>query len=249
MMFTKRRLDLKFLFMNLFTLLLIFKPLSASLADIELFGVAQNEFENGNIKEALDKYQDITIKGAAVWYNMGVCHHALKNYAYALLSWRRAQKSVPYNLWMLCEKNICSIKNESLDGRLAYIVKLIHANFVKRFGLLFVQLLFLLCWSLLLIIGYRLCVTRKWLILIFISLIFIFSSMLLISDWYYKKNLHAIIIPSQVIIYAGPDITYHPVGQLQGLDEIVVEEQKDTWYKIHCLGSHGWIQKDTCEIV
>ena len=227
---------------------LVFTSLSAKFPDQELFLQARDLYQKKNIHQALEVYRQIQNKGPAVWYNMGNCYHYLKNNSQALLSWRRAQKEPYYHLWVLGEKNINSIKQDKVN-HLSNLFRTIHLYFTKRIGILLVQIIFLMCWSLLLIMGYRWYTKHYWLLLTVFSLLFALSTILLATSWYQERYRYGIIIPTETLVYAGPNNSYHTIGKCTQLDEVVIEEQKETWYKIHCPHVYGWIPKDVCEAI
>jgi len=117
----------------------------------ELFLRANKYCEQHDWSQALTLYRSINQKGSLVWYNMGNCCYHLKNYTEALIYWKRAEQGTLYKIYAQSKHN-----QRILARKLNRVVPVVRVQQLYEFfvynllgiPLLFLQVLFLFCWSL-----------------------------------------------------------------------------------------------------
>jgi tetratricopeptide (TPR) repeat protein len=115
-------------------------------AQEEIFLRSNALYNQHSYQEALQLYDTLNNKGAAVWYNMGQCSIELQQYGQARLFFERAQGTASRKLYSAIKKNVADIINHmhckeyscTIDAFIARI-----QNYSRTVPLLLLQLLFL----------------------------------------------------------------------------------------------------------
>lgn len=217
----------------------------------ELFLQGNQAYEAGAYAQALKFYESIEDKGPAVWFNMGNCFYQQDSAGAALVSWRRAQRGASGSLYRAAQRNIDLIQAGG-DRRQVWwqpIYQLIM-YIVAFVGLGFLQIIFLFCLFIILVLLKSLSASmmRRLLFCIAVGMILVVGVCIAVS-WYDMLYDHAVVKEKQVSIYAGPGCDYHVIGTCSHLQEFAIRDKKGVWYKIRGAGQRGWIQKDSCEVI
>lgn len=233
--------------------------------DQELFIDGNSHFLSGRFGLARESYLKINEKSLVVWQNLGNCFFNEKNYAQALVCWKRAEYGASWkqlsDIFDSEKKALVALHlplPTLLHDTLKKIVILIPKLFIQV--LLFLMLIMLLfffysCWSwssLYIVISYNYKVA--WILMLGI----IGCSLL----WFGKERVFkqgiAIVVKEKVIAYAGPEKSFHPLFQLplgatvQVVSNILKEDQNlqdQNMHKIYYNRHYGWIEYSFVEIV
>ncbi len=211
----------------------------------ELFLQANNAYKKGNFSQALDAFNAIDNKGAAVWYNMGNAYYHLNRYVDALIAWKRALKYDGFHLIDAINANSdCAYDKLEIKqsyGYLDWVTKEIN-----RRSLFFWQFIFLcsLYGFLLVLYGVK---NKKW--LIFICLLVINSTGIgLIVRWQ-ERNCQTGIVISDTFLVAGNDEQFSKIGALKPGQEVIIKEKNQSWCKVAVDNQIGWILNNNVEFI
>ena len=200
----------------------------------------------GNSADALKLYQSIEPKGPAVWYNMGNCYYRMAQYPEAIIHWRYAQKDVSWRDWTTLESRIVQsyealgmVREQSFVSRMHTWVMRV----MSLFSLLILQLIFLLCWLMLLFILPRLLLQSRYYMIILLSMASIFFGVLCFLKYRDQEYPYGIVTKNSISVYAGPGSDYARLTEAKMLDKVRVYQHRDGWLKVQVdqLG-YGWIQ-------
>ena len=210
----------------------------------ELFLKAVAYYQEGNVQEALSLYQSIAQKSPAVLYNIGICYSVLGDYAQALSAFRNAEQNADPELMVKLDGAIQKVKNKlghPIDSS-QYRLFLLFTSYVSIFV---VQILFLFFLMLLMVLWWFRLGTRLRVAFILIGLV---STGLFCAFDYWLSSCHyAVIIESDVPLYAGPDVEYHKLFSLPKGQEVKVVEEQQSWYKVYSNGMYGWLEDKNLE--
>ena len=212
----------------------------------ELFIQGNTAYQAGDISHALQYYKKIIHRGPGVWTNIGNCYSAQKEFPQAIIAWRKAQATAPYDLWMALEKN-CAVALKEMG--ISHASNWFH--FFDRWAHivppLLLQLIFLFCWYLL----FFLLFVRKplrhfsyYFLLIIFSLMFL-GTLLLIH--YYRYTHQKGIVTKESILRAGPHEQFDTISVVAQLEDVRIQEKREGWYKIATQNHIGWLASDLVE--
>jgi len=218
----------------------------------ELFLRANYLYEHGEISQALAAYQEVSPKGSATWYNMGVCWYRQGNDAQALACWLQAEYTASFKELRMIAHAIDMVRSKRGGEQ--------HAGLLVRFGhvvRLYVRALPLALIQLLLLLG--------------LCLLFFCSKW-----WYYGKHGKGIllgascmtlvalgnlfflyqeqhgrrgVIVAQAPLYSGPNVQFHEQGALVCATEVAIQKTQGSWYKVAHNDSTGWVTADAIVVV
>jgi len=221
--------------------------------DKQTFEYASDAFVQGDWSQALQLYKKIEHKNSAVWQNMGNCQFNLEQYSQALVSWKRAYAGIRYRqIATICESENRAYQKLDLPRRSSWDCWIQKIVLIIPFMLLKLIFFILLCslfgilyrcwrWSdvsrrdrrglLLITLGSVLC-----------GLILYGRALILHKD-------QAIVVKPDVLVYAGPERTFHIVEKLQPGTLVHVIQHKQGMYQIRQQAVNGWIVQDTLECI
>ncbi len=245
---------------NIYKILLLFLSgvITAQTDSQSLFSQGNNDFMQGQFALARQSYEKIEPKNSVIWQNIGNCFFNEKKYQWALVSWKRAQIGATWKqLGQLfsSERMALAALHILVDAEWKYEIKKIIMSIPTLAWQII--LLILLCYVLVVSSGYWYIskfLSRKkqktWLVL--------FCIVLCCMIWYaqsliFKKG-KAIIVKEKVIVFAGPEKTFHSKGQLPLGSQIDVLGSTQDMNKIAYLTENGkkergWIISDSLELI
>lgn len=238
----------------IFSLLLVFlQTLSMLGDDQQLFTKAHENFVQGDWEGALRNYRAITDKNSVVWQNIGICYFNQQQYAHALLYWQRAYKDCT----LVQIGQLCTLEQRALE-KLDFKIPSRGHYFCKRIlliiPLIFLQTLFaiMLCcmlWTLARCWRWKEIVIcdRRWLRWIFLGC-FLCGGLWYANRSFFQKN-QAIVVKRDVLVYAGPERTFHMVTTLRQGSSVNVIQKKHGMYNITNHSIAGWVMQDTVEFI
>jgi len=201
----------------------------------------QNEFE-----KARDLYNSIEKKGPATWYNLGNCHYKLENHLDALICWRRAERDATWSEFPALYHNMnevqkkLGIENSFKD----YFARSIR-RILSLFSLFGWQIVFLLVWTLLLVLLGYLARTQRYIVLSGLSLLLVICVSALYIKYDFVNARSGIVTDKTLVVYAGPDKGFHELGSLCRTNEVAILEENNEWLKIQDNNLVGWIPVST----
>ena len=220
-------------------------------SDEESFLRGNKLYDQHNYDAALASYDMIAHKGRAVLYNMGNCYYHKNNYSQALLYWTRAERGataaevgiIAHNKQQMLQK-MGKNNDVSRTDRMWYF----FYSFLPYFSLFCLQLLFLLCWYLLMFCVYKNGRTKKMLSGGVLVIVMLIASTLGVHC--IQKSIETgIVIKKQVACFVGPNKDFHRSCSLDYTDHVVVKEKREGWYKVQYSGNIGWVEADAIQIV
>ncbi len=214
---------------------------------------AHEKYRAGDWKSAMNLYQDVEPKNSAVWYNMGNCHYYQREFADAVVCWKRAYQGATISECVDCSCNIDCVRKK-IGSRAPHSMgeQMSEAVVLYAPGTLIVQLIFILCWyALLYILIYgRMRRTRLFYsaLAMLISIVLLLGITLLVQ---YRNSRYptGIVVCKQASVYAGPHDQYHVVGVLQEIDDVAIYDKRPGFYKVGTRTVHGWVPADAVHIL
>ncbi len=201
---------------------------------------AEQLYKNGDYAAALFNYQENKNPNRSVLYAMGASAYHLGNYPQAVAYWRKAERGAG---WQLHEAVDAGMKR--LYEKLG---KEFHVGFPEKIKRIFtmIPLLFLQLMAIIGLMSQFLLTDyfsqRHWL-RIGTRAVIILCFLLM---YQFDERQHA-VVRNVTSVRAGPGIDYPVVGELFMVDEVVVEDKEDTWYKINRSKLKGWIENKSLE--
>src|SRR5579872_1555476 len=226
-------------------LLLLITFTLAGAAQEELFLQAQAAYGKKEYARAFELFTTMHHKSHAVWYNMGNCAFQLKRYNEAYLFWRRAERAataaqradIAYNLDAIA-------KVVAIDLTKKWYDPLLRA--ATMISMIIWQIAFLCCWLLLCF-----CVAQRKKRAV--AMIALWGTMVsglgLRINYVQNSQSIGIVTADSVALYSGPDERYHSVGALKKMDELQIQEMRESWCKVRHRTGQGWMKKDALEVV
>lgn len=224
-----------------FFMLLVTGSLGAN--NQEIFLRANKLYEHKEFQKALDLYEQIDNKGAAVWHNMANCCYCLKNNTQALVYWRRAQKNASKKIFESAQHGITKV-NALLEIDHKDTLKERMDRAVKNMPGLLLQMFFLLSWAIfLLLIIWSYCSKTHRLLLLALF------NVLLVGSLNYKKytlddTVSAIVCTDQACLRVGPGTEYPVIASLKKGTEITVRNKQKKWCKVRFENLCGWAEQN-----
>lgn len=206
---------------------------------------AQKEFD-----KATAVLRDMHPKNAIVLYNMGNCAYKKDEYEQALSYWQCAQVHAPSALKENIAYNIALVKNKLPSNTHTSFLKILY-DWYYAIPLIVFQILFLLCWFLLLLFlkMYKNGTRYRSLSFGLLLIITIMSGIALGFKYHIIKQRRGIIMEHGVSLFAGPDEQYHVLGSLDKASQVTVYEERSSWCKISHEKEFGWVRKDSIVVV
>lgn len=206
--------------------------------------MAHKLFEQGQIDQALELYDSIEKKGAATWYNKGMCYYKKGDYLNALVCWKKAERDARWGELPDIQYNIDQAYKELNIQPDNTFIHSLYRRVMRYLSLLTFygwQLLFLAEWMLLLLLAARLARGRRYGMLSILSLLVV----LLAAALYMKHDIcntqYGIVVKNNLVVYAGPDKAFHELGNLTRAYQITVCENQENWLKVRDDVLVGWV--------
>ena len=217
-------------------------------SDAQLAKQAYQSAQLHNVDEAIQLYQEIEKKDAAVWYNLGMLSFEQGLYPEALLYWLRAQRqadakhlpSVWHNLSLLKQK--MTGQEEGIADWFSYWSLWVS----KAYGIRLLQLSVLLLW---LAFWFRHKMPKPVRTAVPFGLIVALLLCVPIISAYRLHKERGVIIKQEVQLYNGPNTSFHTVETLQSGALVRVEQHKEGWCQIAYNGLRGWLIADDLALV
>jgi len=216
----------------------------------EFFLRANKYCEQHDWSQALTLYKSINQKGSLVWYNMGNCCYHLKNYTEALIYWKRAEQGASYTVYVQSKQNQHILARQLNRVVPVVWIRQLYELFVYNLlgiPLLFLQILFLLCWSLFFFLKRYWSKTFFSAALIMMMLSGLVGTGIVVK--YKQMNKIGIIITDSAKIFAGPSQEYHVLDVLNYIDQVTIQNVKPDWYKVKYATGVGWVVADVIQVV
>jgi hypothetical protein len=194
----------------------------------------------------------INKKGRAVLYNMGNCFYHKNEYAQALVYWSRAELGATpyeYNVIARNKEHVLKKMNKDADQLLSKKIRNFFVGFVPYCSLLFLQLFFLLCWCLLVLLmrSNRTIFTRVGRT---VSACCVIGIAALLGMYYVNSGMHnAIVIKKEGLLFSGPDTGLQVLSPIAYAHEVTVKESREGWHKIRYADMIGWVEADVIQII
>ncbi len=203
---------------------------------------AEQLYQKGDYKEALAKYREKSSPSRADLYAMGACAYHLENFPQALAYWRKAEQGAGFKVHAALDAGIQRIYERmgkeyyvTRGQRFKRVLMMIPLLFFQIIGLMGLVMQFLFRTYL---------AQRRWMLIsLRLAIIFCFITM------YQFDDSPRAVVRNVIAVRAGPSLDYPSVGELAAIDEVVVEDKEDTWYKIKRSGLKGWVENKAVELV
>jgi len=240
---------MKKLFIYIFFMLIVMQIHAGNTQ--ETFLRANKLYKEHEHAQALELYESIKNKGSATWYNMGNCAYKLGKYTDAYVYWRKAQayatshehKAIAHNINALAD--IIDAQVWVVQDTNAYEWYKPIKNIATARSLLFMQLLFLLLWFLVWYCGAYLLREKRYMLGSMLLSSTLGCALLLALNYREHTKQVALVVQSQIKVFAGPDDHYHCLGYINAIAELEIKEQRDQWYKVCHKDLVGWVFADT----
>ncbi len=220
--------------------------------DEEYFLRGNKQYAQKDYESALHSYSMMNQKGRAVLYNMGNCAFQKADYSLALVYWSRAEVGATAQEYATINHNKqLALKKIGKSENVSFIhnmVRMIDAM-LPYISLLFLQLLFLLCWYLFIFATRAENIAARKIIVSALCLAIIcLSSGLAVH--YNKSNVqNALVVKKNAMLFSGPDKGFQSLSLLACADCVAVKETREGWYKVGYAGMIGWVEADVVQII
>lgn len=221
-----------------------------------IFEKANKLYKDGNYESAMNFYQQISDKSAAVNYNLGNCAYKLNKFGLAHLYWRRAEKD--WGFWgraeltnniKLVKEKIREQKNTNSEKKTDAVLKNIKnlrlkiSSFIRATPLTVFQFVFLFFWVFL-FMSIRNLLRYKRKILVFMLFTFIaISGLLLVGKYSFEYKQLGIVTIDNAKILSGPGDNYQVLGFAPEAKEVIIQKISNGYFKVKVSGQIGWISQ------
>lgn len=251
--------------MNLYFLVSIIIPycllsgldIQALSDDAYYFKHAQILQQNNEIQKAIEEYKKIKHKNVVVLENIATCYAQEQQYAYALLFYKKAcQVATNSHINRLLDrqediyKKISGIDSDSASRTMNLMIQktlLYIPNIIFHMCIAIIFIVMLLVEIGAIHFSSRRKMIRFIVILSFVLLIFI--GLLNYKNRYIIPTDHAIVVQNNVVVYAGPEKTFHNIACLSYGSEVKVMQKMHEMYKISMGPLTGWIEMNALELI
>ena len=214
-------------------------------AQAEQFYRANELFQEQKYKDARMEYEALNTKGPVAWYNIGVCYSYEENNLESLVAFKRALKGADSTLLTEIFKGIDKAQGHNHPQKDLLMRKLYY--YASYFSLFLLQISFLFLWFLLFLCWFFKKKTSRSL-RIFLWLCVVWAASSTAAVWWLQTRNYVIIM-KESNMYAGPNEEYHTVGKLEGGDQLILLDSKNSWYKVKNPSTVGWIKEEIAKHV
>lgn len=232
-----------FVFMGAWTTCLPFNP-----QDAEKFEAAFQAYKQEKFQDAYQLYSEISNPTAKIYFNMGNCAFKLNKLGRSLWHWRQAElrwgffdrDDLYQNLDLVREKLFANKKDShSLIKSKKFFERGIR--FIHIFPLWFIQVLFLIAWTILFVFVKRLFRQKQKALLVLLFSFVVLLGALILYNQVRRFYPRAVIVDQSATLYSGPSTTYQKLGVLPEGSEVCVDKQRQDFCKVKKKGASGWI--------
>jgi len=214
------------------------------------FALSVSLYQQSKYEQAYTVLQAIDPKNYMVWYNLGNCAYKKGDLQEALAYFRCARLALRgsgsnrtnYNIEVV-EKKLGKNLQKLFINKISYLF--------DQMPLLIVQLIFLLAWCLLFFFIKNRNHGKKYRSLFFVATLFIalVSGIALGFKYYSINQRRGIVMKPQVTLFAGPDEQYHALNSLDQASHVIINDQRDNWFKVMSESGSGWVMQDSIMVV
>ena len=217
-------------------------------AQAEQFYRANELFQEQKYKDARMEYEGLKTKGPVAWYNIGVCYGHEENPIESLVAFKRALKGADTKLLKEIFNGIDSARDYTFNSnpQRNKTMRKLH-YYASYFSLFLLQISFLFLWFLLFLCWFFKKKTSRSL-RIFLWLCVVWAASSTAAVWWLQTRNYVIIM-KESNMYAGPNEEYHTVGKLEGGDQLILLDSKNSWYKVKNPSTVGWIKEEIAKQV
>jgi hypothetical protein len=218
----------------------------ASFTCAQKFEIAANLYKQGQFEQAYAILHAVDPKSSTVWYNMGNCAYKNNELYRARTCWLCAEVRAVGDVRQYTEYNLHVVEKKlNIDRKETFFKKI--QNFYRSIDLMIIQIIFLIFWfSLLFFIKkYKHGTKYRSLFLGLLLFLVILGSAGLGLKYHSINQRRGIIMKQHVSLFAGPDEQFHILGSLEGGSEVIVHEQRPSWFKISTDQISGWVMQDS----
>ena len=220
--------------------------------DEELFLRGNKYYEQKDYDNALRSYDMISKKGRAVLYNMGNTYFNKGDYAQALVYWSRAEVGATpqeYNVIARNKNHLFSIiGTQENQSSLSTMFNFLN-DVVPYVSLFLLQLFFLMCWYLFLLLARKQHMKIKKMVLSCLSVFMAISGAVLGAYYMQQSAQSGIVVKKEAQLLAAPDKGFHALCPLVYAHNVTVKEKREGWYKIRYADMIGWVEADVVQII
>lgn len=224
--------------------------------DGDRFERAGQEYNQMRYQDAYNLYQEVSSPTPIVYFNMGNCAFKLGQYGRALWHWRQAEERWGFsnredlreNLELVHEKLGHETDKKTLVPSRRGLVGAV-LRVASAIPLIVVQLQFLFFWTLLFVFVRRLLKRKQRLFVMLLCVGVFINGGLLIYRQVRALYVRAIVIDNKALVYTGPSTTYQQVGKLIEGCEVLIDRQRQDFYKIRAHDQIGWVERKSLGVI
>ncbi len=228
---------------------------------LEVFRKANSDYEEGDYRSALEKYQKVA-KGyasASLFFNIGNCYFKMKRIPEAILFYERARRldpgneAIQHNLDLARQRTVDKVEAVPNVGLVEWWKGLIMGAGPATWPV-FAVVFMVLASAFFLFFFYS-----QWVSLrktgFYLGVIFLPCSLFCVyASWQYVHYMEdsgeAIILTDKVNVKGAPGPDSKDVFVLHAGTKVEILESRKKWHEIRIPDGHvGWIKKRTCEII
>ena len=213
-----------------------------------LFLQANDLYHAGKHADALARYEQVSPKGSATWYNMAASHHALGNIPEAIACLKQARHGASYRQLRRIDGEIIALRahgESPLEQSWSAWLSENVLRGVQAAPPLALQLLFLLVWYLTLIPWIR---TRQRPRHAQLALLMLLAPAIW-ATYTHQRTLTGVIASGGGSLYVGPDDKFRKLCSIAAADDVVIRGQQAGWYKVSYANRSGWIPQKELVVV
>ena len=225
-----------------------------------LFRQANKDYESGNYKQAIEKYQSILQQGevnANLYYNLGNCYFRMGELGMSVLHYERALRLDPSNSDI--KENLAFVRSKTEDNieDLPQLFLVTWAQQINHwwsgYGWMTVTILLLIltCSAFVLFFLSHAFQVRKYSLLASIVFLFllIFSVVnVTVSARHSSKSKEAIVLSPSEVVKSSPDAKSMDKFVLHEGTKVRVDDHLEGWSLIRIAdGSKGWVEDTSIE--
>ena len=217
-------------------------------SDVQLAKQAYQAAQLHDVDEAIELYQEIEKKDAAVWYNLGILSFEQGLYPDALLYWLRAQRQADAKVFPLIWHNLSLLKQKTTEQEEGITDWFSYWSLWigKACGIRLLQCCVILLW---LAFWFRHKMPKAVRIAAPFGLVTALLLCVPIISAYRLHKERGVIIKQEVQLYNGPNASFHTIETLKAGALVRVEQHKEGWYQIAYNELRGWLIADDLALV
>lgn len=236
--------------MRILWVIILLNSILMSAKNNEEFFLRGNQlYRQGSWQEALNLYDAIDHRGAAVWYNMGNCWYHLHDYPRALAAWKRAERMADRSLRVQCRTNQALISSQNSEGYLTFL-RHFFGDYAASYSIFMLQILVLLLWYAFFLFSRAAIHSKLYRLLRSVTGFPLIICVILLSERYLEKQcVTGIVQAHETNLFAGPDNRYQPLRTLQAAEQVLVHDIRADWCRISTSAESGWVDTRAIEII